>query len=102
MTYYGSKQLAESMRSVRRHTVTIAEDIPEERYDYRPEAGSRSVRETLLHMASMTDFDLRVHGEHKLDSLEGFDFRAFFDSLGTRPVSKAEIVKSLRDEGDRW
>jgi uncharacterized damage-inducible protein DinB len=105
MTYYGPSQLAESMRSVRRHTVSIAEDIPEERYDYRPEPGSRSVRETLLHILSMTHFDLRVHGEQRLDSLEGFDFRGFFDSLGTqedRPVSKGEIVKSLRDEGDRW
>jgi hypothetical protein len=105
MTYYGPGQLAESLRSVRRHTFTIAEDIPEERYDYRPEPGSRSVRETLLHILSMTHFDLRVHGENKLYSLEGFDFRGFFDSLSTfekRPVAKAEIIDSLRDEGDRW
>jgi uncharacterized damage-inducible protein DinB len=105
VTYYGPKELAESMRSVRRHTVTIAEDIPEERYDYRPEAGSRSVRETLLHIASMTHFDLRVHGEQKLDSLEGFDFRSFFNSLPiheTLTLSKNEILVSLRMEGERW
>src|SRR5215472_8878744 len=93
------------MRSVRRHTITIAEDIPEESYDYRPAAGSRSVRETLLHMASMTQFDLRVHGEERLNSLEGFDFRAFFASLPTQEklgLSKAEIVASLRDEAERW
>jgi hypothetical protein len=77
-TYYGSAELADSMRSVRRHTVIIAEDIPEERDDYRPAPGSRSVRETLLHMASMTQLDLRVHGEDRLESLEGFDFLRSF------------------------
>jgi uncharacterized damage-inducible protein DinB len=93
------------MRSVRRHTVTIAEDIPEERYDYRPAAGARSVRETLLHMASMTQFDLRVHGEDRLDSLDGFDFRAFFASLPTseqRALPKADILTALHEEGERW
>jgi uncharacterized damage-inducible protein DinB len=105
MTSYGPNQLAESMRSVRRHTVTIAEDIPEENYGYRPEAGSRSVRETLLHIASMTQFDLCVHGEHKLDSLDGFDFRGFFASLPTQEklaLSKHEILALLREEGERW
>jgi uncharacterized damage-inducible protein DinB len=105
MTYYGPSQLAESMRSVRRHTVTIAEDIPEESYDYRPTPGARSVRETLLHMASMTQFDLRLHGEEKLDTLVGFDFRGFFSSLPIHeklPASKAEILVFLHDEGERW
>ncbi len=104
-TYYGPNELADSMRSVRRHTVTIAEDIPEERYDYRPAPGSRSVRATLLHMASITQFDLRVHGEDRLDSLEGFDFRAFFASLPTSEklaLSKAETVALLQEEGERW
>jgi uncharacterized damage-inducible protein DinB len=93
------------MRSVRRHTVIIAEDIPEERYGYRPAPGSRSVRETLLHIASMTQFDLRVHGEDRLESLEGFDFRAFFGSLPTseqRALPKAETLAALHEQGERW
>jgi uncharacterized damage-inducible protein DinB len=104
-TYYGPHALADSMRSVRRHTITIAEDIPEESYDYRPAAGSRSVRDTLLHMASMTQFDLRVHGDERLESLDGFDLRAFFASLPTtekRALPKAEILGFLHDEGERW
>jgi Uncharacterized protein conserved in bacteria len=90
---------------MRRHTLTIAEDIPEERYDYRPAPGSRSVRETLLHMASMAQFDLRVHGGDRLDSLDGFDFHAFFASLPTsehRSLPKAEILALLHQEGERW
>ena len=105
MTYYGPAQLAESTRSVRRHTITIAEDIPEESYDYRPAPDNRSVREMLLHIVSMTQFDLRVHGEERLDSLEGFDFRGFFASLPIHEklaLSKAEILALLRDQGERW
>jgi uncharacterized damage-inducible protein DinB len=105
MTYYGPSELAESMRSVRGHTITIAEDIPEENYDYRPGPGSRSVRETLLHLVSMTRFDLRLHGEERLDTLEGFDFRAFFASLPIQEkseLSKAEILAALREEGEHW
>lgn len=104
-TYYGPNQLADSMRSVRRHTITIAEDIPEERYDYRPVPESRSVRETLLHMTSMTQFDLRVHGDSKLESLEGFDIRAFFASLPSNEkasLSKGEILALLHEQGERW
>ena len=105
MNYYGPRQLAESMLSVRRHTLTIAEDIPEESYDYRPAPESRSVRETLLHMCSMTQFDLRVHGAEKLDTLVGFDFPGFFSSLPIHeklPASKSEILSFLRDEGEHW
>src|SRR6267143_743121 len=75
MNLYEPKHLADSMRVVRKNTIAIAEDIPEAQYDYRPTQDSRSVRETLLHMASMTLFDLRIHEEDKRTSMEGFDFR---------------------------
>jgi hypothetical protein len=60
------------------------------------------VRETLLHMASMTLFDLHIHEEQKLTSMEGFDLRGFFadfrpNEKGSLP--KAEIVAVLRDDG---
>jgi Uncharacterized protein conserved in bacteria len=93
------------MRVVRKNTIVIAEDIPEAQYDYRPASDSRSVRETLLHMASMTLFDLHIHEEHKLTSMEGFDLRGFFAALKTNEkgsLPKAEIVAVLRDEGERW
>lgn len=105
MTYCGPGQLAESTRSVRRHTITIAEGIPEDSYDYRPAPDSRSVREIWLHIAPMTQFDLRVHAEERLDSMEGFDFRSFFSALPIHeklPASKADILIFLRDEGERW
>ncbi len=45
MNLYTPKQLADSMRVVRKNTIVIAEDIPEAQYDYRPAPDSRSVRE---------------------------------------------------------
>ena len=36
MNLYTPKQLADSMRVVRKNTILIAEDIPEAQYDYRP------------------------------------------------------------------
>jgi uncharacterized damage-inducible protein DinB len=93
------------MRVVRKNTIAIAEDIPEERYDYRPAPDSRSVRETLLHIASMTFFDFHIHEEERRTSMEGFDFRAFFAGLPTHEkagISKSEILIFLREEGERW
>jgi len=36
MNYYAAKELAESFRTVRKNTLTIAEDISEEKYSFRP------------------------------------------------------------------
>ncbi len=77
------------------NTIAIAEDIPETQYDYRQSPDSRSVRETLLHIASMTHFDLHIHEEQRRDSMNGFDFREFFAGLptyGKSAFSKKEIL----------
>src|SRR5712664_3120866 len=92
MNLYEPKHLADSMRVVRKNTIAIAEDIPEAQYDYRPTQDSRSVRETLLHMASMTLFDLHIHEEQRRTSMEGFDFRGFFAGLPTN--EKCSLPKS--------
>lgn len=105
MILFGPKQLADGMRVVRKNTIAIAEDIPQDRYDYRPTPESRSVRETLLHIVSMMLFDRRIHEEERRTSMEGFDFGAFFASLPTNerlPLSKDEIVTLLKDEGEQW
>ena len=105
MNLYGPKQLADSMRTVRKNTVQIAEDIPEKDYGYRPTADSRSVRETLVHIASLSRFDRLVHEEEHLSSLEGFDFGAVFKRGETEEQSlrsKSDIVASLLTQGDRW
>src|SRR5918996_4958557 len=105
MNLYEPRQLADSMRVVRKNTIAIAEDIPETQYDYRPSHDSRSVRETLLHIASMTLFDLHIHEEQRRTSMDGFDFGGFFPGLPTnekRGLSREEILAVLREEGERW
>ncbi len=105
MNLYGPKQLADSMRTVRKNTILIAEDIPEKDYGYRPAPESRSVAETLVHIASLSRIDRFLHEEEHLSSLEGFDFGALIGKSEIeerRPKSKDQIVDLLRTEGERW
>jgi hypothetical protein len=71
---YGPKQLIDSIRSVRKNTIQIAEDIPEEQYGYRPTPDSRSVAENLTHIAQFSRFDRLLHEEEHVATLAGFDF----------------------------
>ena len=54
MTYYGGKDLANAFRTVRKNTIQIAEDIPEDKYDFKPTPESRSIKQTLAHIATLT------------------------------------------------
>jgi len=105
MQLYGAEQLADGMRTVRKNTILIAEDISERDYGYRPTPDSRSVMETLVHMASLWRFDRFVHEEQHLSSLEGFDFGAFFKRAQTEEKflrSKSDILGLLQTQGDCW
>jgi uncharacterized damage-inducible protein DinB len=105
MSLYGTRQLAESMRTVRKNTIQIADDIPESQYHFRPTPESRSVAELLVHIAWLSTFDRLVHEEAHLDSLEEFDFGAVIEQSAVeekRLRSKADIIDLLRTEGDRW
>ena len=83
MNLYGTKQLVDSMRTVRKNTILIAEDIPEKDYGFRAAPDSRSVAETLVHIVSVSDFDRFVHEKEHLSSLDGFDFGALLKKWET-------------------
>jgi uncharacterized damage-inducible protein DinB len=105
MNLYGPEQLAESMRTVRKNTIQIAEDIPENDYDYRPTPESRSVLETLVHITSLSRFDRIVHEEQHLSSLEGFDFGALFkkgEAEEKHMRAKSDVVALLLAQGNGW
>ena len=57
MSLYGVPQLTASFRTVRVNTNRVAEDIPETGYSYRPSPASRSVAETLVHIAWLASAD---------------------------------------------
>jgi uncharacterized damage-inducible protein DinB len=104
MSLYGIRQLAASMRAVRQNTILIAGDIPESSYAFRATPETRSVAETLVHIAWLGTADRFMHEERHLDTLEGFDFPALLEKSASEERtarSKAEIVDLLRIEGDR-
>jgi uncharacterized damage-inducible protein DinB len=104
MSIYGVRQLAASMRAVRQNTILIAGDIPESNYAFRATPETRSVAETLVHIAWLATADRFMHEERRLDSLEGFDFPELLKRSASeekRPRSRTEIIEMLRVEGDR-
>jgi hypothetical protein len=66
--------LVDEMRTVRENTILIAEDIPENECGYRPTPDSRSVAETLVHIAMLSQADRFLHEEEHRPSLEDLDF----------------------------
>jgi uncharacterized damage-inducible protein DinB len=104
MNLYGPKELVDSMRTVRKNTILIAEDIPESQYGYRATPDSRSVAETLVHIAMLGPADRFLHEEDRRPSLEDFDFGTLISRSQAeekRPRSKKEIIDFLRAEGER-
>src|SRR4029079_5958565 len=104
MTYYGAKQLAESFRTVRKNTVQIAEDIPEDKYGFKAADDVRSIEKMLTHIALGSTFELRIHGEGPT-SLEGFNFPARMQEMAAAEAqsrTKAEIIGLLKSEGEKW
>ncbi len=105
MTYYGAKELARSFRTVRNNTIKIAEEIPEEKYGFRPAEGSRSVAETLAHIAVMSRVPEQIHVIEHRSSLVGFDFFGLMGKLQAEvkvPRTKAQILELLHAEGEKY
>ena len=105
MTYYGPKELAAAFRTVRKNTIQIAEDIPETDFGYRATPETRSVAETLVHIAVTTRFPEQVHIVERRRAMEGFDFMALFAKMTAEekaPRSKREILELLRSEGEKF
>ena len=108
MTYYGAKDLAASFRTVRNNTIQIAEEIPEDKYNFEPAPGVRTVAKLLVHIANGYKFNHQVHGVEKRTAMEGFNFPQFMAEIiadEQKPRSKAEIVQLLKDNGsmvEQW
>jgi len=103
MTYYGAKELAASFRTVRANTLKIAEEIPEDKYGFRPAEGTRTVGELLTHVAFGSKFNEQLNFVEKRSNMEGFDFMKFMGGLMTeqaKPRTKAEIVALLTSQGE--
>ena len=105
MSYYGGKDLAKAFRTVRKNTIAIAQDIPAEKYSYRATPETRSVGETLTHIAISHGFQYQVHAQERRTTLEGFDFPALvqrFSAEEKAPRTKEQVIELLRANGEKF
>jgi uncharacterized damage-inducible protein DinB len=105
MTYYGSKELAASFRTVRSNTIKIAEEIPDDKYDFRPAPDCRSVAQTLAHIAAGPQLQQQLHFIERRNTLVGFDFFGFMGALMAeeqKPRSKTQIIEMLKTGGEAF
>ena len=105
MTYYGAKELAEAFRTVRRNTLQIAEDIPDDKYSYQVTPDVQSVAQELAHVAVSTWWHIQVHAVDKKTFLTFEDFGGYMGraqemekALTTRP----KILDALRKHGEEF
>jgi uncharacterized damage-inducible protein DinB len=105
MNYYAAKELADSFRTVRKNTLIIAQDIPQEKYAFRAAPETRSVGELLAHIALAINFQYQVHATEHRTSLAGFDFPSLlkrFTAEEKEPRGKDQILEMLRSSGEKW
>ncbi len=104
MQGYDAKDLARAFRVVRKNTIQIAEEIPEDKYDFRAAEGVRSVAETLRHLAVVTNWPMRAHGQRITElKFEMFgEVMAQAKAAEARLQTKSDILKALQDNGEAF
>lgn len=105
MNYYGAKELAESFRTVRRNTIQVAEDIPEDKYSFRAAPDTMSVGELLVHLACTPHWAQQCFFNEKKDNVSMDDFGRWMGELnaqGKALTSKAQIVEALKTNGEKF
>ena len=104
MTYYGSKNLADSFRTVRKNTLTIANEIPEAQYGYKVTPDVMSVGEMLAHLAVAPMWQIDLHSK-KIDQVDFAYFGARMQQTMAEQSAlrtKAEIVAALTEQGEAF
>ena len=105
MTYYGAKELADSFRTVRKNTIQVAEDIPEEQYSYRAAPDTMSVGEMLSHLACTPHWAQQCFFAEQKTTVTMDDFGRWMGELSAKSkslTSKADIVAALKANGDAF
>ena len=103
MTYYGGKEMAEAFRTVRRNTIQIAEDIPDDKYDYRAVPDVQTIAQELAHVAAATWWHRQAHSVDKKTFISFDDFASYMGKsaeLEKGLTTKAQILDALRKGGD--
>ena len=104
MTYYGGQELAAAFRTVRKNTIQIAEEIPEDKYGFKAASDTRSVGETLVHIALGPTFAIHIH-TNKIDDMKNVNFQELMQKVSAeqaKPRTKADIIALLTAEGETF
>jgi uncharacterized damage-inducible protein DinB len=105
MSNYGAAELAAAFRTVRKNTIQVAEDIPEDKYDYVAAPGVKSISAQLRHIAFIPTMFYDMHRDRHVTTLQGYDFGAIVGRSAAeeqKPRNKAEIIALLNEEGERF
>ena len=103
MTYYAGADLARSFRIVRKNTLEIAGDIPDQQYGFRVVPETRSVAELLAHIVASVRWVYRVHALDHVTNMTFDDFARYAkENAGYEATltTKSAIVDALRKEGE--
>ncbi len=104
MTYYGGRDLAAAFRTVRNNTIKIAEEIPESQYGFKATPDTRSIAQTLAHIAVSTGFQSHIQ-QNKVTDLKTVNFMELMQKFGAeenKARTKAEVVAYLKSQGDAF
>jgi uncharacterized damage-inducible protein DinB len=104
MLPYNAKDIAASFRTVRKNTIAIAQDIPEENYSFVAAPEVKPVATMLSHIAVAARYQMRIHRERRT-SFEGLDFGKIMSEFAAeenRARTKAELIELLTTEGEAF
>ena len=105
MSAYGARELADGFRTVRRNTIQVASDIPEEKYDFRAAQGVMSVGEMLAHLATSTYWAEQLHFVEKKTAVTMEDFTRYMaegKAASDRLKTKTDLLAALESRGETF
>jgi uncharacterized damage-inducible protein DinB len=105
MNYYGAKDMAASWRTVRKNTIQVAEEIPEDKYSYRASPDTMSVAELLAHLATAPHSAQSTHFIEAKGYVGMEDFmryRAEYTAEAATLKTKDAIIQALKTNGEKF
>lgn len=103
MNYYAGPDLARAFRTVRKNTLEVAKDIPEDQYGFRAAEGTMTVGEMLAHLAASPNWQIAAHRDEKKTFIGFDDFPRLVgvsNAYAATLKTKAQIVEALEKDGE--
>ena len=99
-----SKVLIDGWNDVGRKLIAMAEDFPEDKYDYKPNPAQRSFAEQLLHVAGSNYFFTNPATGQKLPAIEDpkrDQYKTKADVVAFVKKSFADAAAAIKGKGDK-